>query len=48
MDNIKDENLKRLGKHIANELIELAIQNKVNIDWVKEDTKDHMIGELAR
>jgi hypothetical protein len=48
MDNIKDENLKRLGKHIANELIELAIQNKVNIDWVKEDTRDHMIGELAR
>ena len=48
MDNIKDENLKRLGKHIANELIELAIQNKVNIDWVKEDTKHHMIGELAR
>ena len=48
MDNIKDENLKRLGKHIANEVIELAIQNKVNIDWVKEDTKDHMIGELAR
>ena len=48
MDNIKDENLKRLGKHIANELIELAIQNKVNLDWVKEDTKDHMIGELAR
>jgi len=48
MDNIKDENLKRLGKHIAKELINLAIENKVDIDWIKEDTKDHMIGELAR
>jgi len=48
MDNIKDENLKRLGKFIAEELINAAIQNKVDIDWIKEDTKDHMIGELAR
>jgi hypothetical protein len=48
MDNIKDENLKRLGKFIAEELINTAIQNKVDIDWIKEDTKDHMIGELAR
>ena len=48
MDNIKDDNLKRLGKHIANELINLAMESKVNIDWIKEDTKDHMIGELAR
>jgi hypothetical protein len=48
MDNIKDENLKRLGKHIAKELINLAIENKVDIDWIKEDTRDHMIGELAR
>ena len=48
MDNIKDDNLKRLGKHIANELINLAIESKVDIDWIKRDTKDHMIGELAR
>ena len=48
MDNIKDENLKRLGRFIAEELINTAIQNKVDIDWIKEDTKDHMIGELAR
>ena len=48
MDNIKDENLKRLGKFIAEELINTAIQNKVDIDWIKEDTKDHRIGELAR
>jgi hypothetical protein len=48
MDNIKDENLQRLGKHIAKELINLALENKIDIDWIKEDTKDHMIGELAR
>jgi hypothetical protein len=48
MDNIKDDNLKRLGKHIANELVNLALEDKVKIDWIKKDTKDHMIGELAR
>tara|TARA_Y100000401_G_scaffold23166_1_gene15710 strand:+ start:326 stop:613 length:288 start_codon:yes stop_codon:yes gene_type:complete len=48
MDNIKDENLKRLGKFIAEELINVAIENKVDIDWIKRDTRDHMIGELAR
>ena len=48
MDNIKDENLKRLGKFIAEELINLAIENKVDIDWIRRDTRDHMIGELAR
>ena len=48
MDNIKDENLKRLGKFIAEELINVAIENKVDIDWIKQDTRDHMIGELAR
>ena len=47
MDNIKDENLKRLGKFIAQELISLAKDTDVN-DWIEENMKDHMIGELAR
>ena len=47
MDNIRDENLKRLGKFIAQELIDLG--REINSeDWIEENMKDHMIGELAR
>lgn len=47
MDNIKDENLKRLGKYIAEALIELAKYTDDD-DWVEENMKDHIVGELAR
>ena len=47
MDNIRDENLKRLGKFIAEELINLAKETNSE-DWVEENMRDHMIGELAR
>ena len=47
MDNIRDENLKRLGKFIAEELIRLA-KDTDSEDWIEENMKDHMIGELAR
>ena len=47
MDNIKDENLKRLGRFIAEELIRLAKETN-NEDWIEENIKDHMVGELAR
>ena len=47
MDNIKDENLKRLGRFIAEELIDLARETNSE-DWVEENMRDHMIGELAR
>ena len=47
MDNIKDENLKRLGKFIAQELIESAKQTSAD-DWIEENIRDFTIGELAR
>jgi hypothetical protein len=47
MDNIKDDNLKRLGKHIAEELISLA-KDSDNEDWIEENMRDHLVGELAR
>jgi hypothetical protein len=47
MDNIKDENLKRLGKFIAQELIESAKQTNAD-DWIEENIRDFTIGELAR
>tara|TARA_R110002020_G_scaffold145141_1_gene318396 strand:+ start:728 stop:1006 length:279 start_codon:yes stop_codon:yes gene_type:complete len=47
MDNIKDENLKRLGKFIADELINRALETK-DEDWIETNIKDHAIGELAR
>jgi len=47
MDNIKDENLKRLGKHIAEALIDQALLTERD-DWVEANIKDHAIGELAR
>ena len=47
MDNIKDGNLKRLGKFIAESLMDLA-KNTDKEDWIEENMRDHMIGELAR
>ena len=47
MDNIKDENLKRLGKYIAEALIDQALMTERN-DWIETNIKDHAIGELAR
>ena len=47
MDNIRDENLKRLGKFIAEELINLG-KETISEDWIEENMRDHMIGELAR
>ena len=47
MDNIKDENLRRLGKYIAQELIDSAKQTSAD-DWVEENLRDFTIGELAR
>ena len=47
MDNIKDGNLKRLGKFIAESLMDLA-KNTDKEDWIEENMRAHMIGELAR
>ena len=47
MDNIKDENLKRLGKYIAESLIDLALETNAD-DWMETNIRDHSIGELAR
>ena len=47
MDNIKDENLRRLGKYIAQELIDSAKQTSAD-DWIEENLRDFTIGELAR
>ena len=47
MDNIKDENLKRLGKYIAEALIAQALLTERD-DWIETNIKDHAIGELAR
>ena len=47
MDNIKDENLKRLGRFIAEGLVDLA-RDTDKEDWIEENMRDHIIGELAR
>ena len=47
MDNIKDENLKRLGKYIAESLFDLS-RNTDREDWIEENMRDYTIGELAR
>ena len=47
MDNIKDENLKRLGNYIAQEFINLA-RETTKTDWVETNVRDYSIGELAR
>ena len=47
MDNIKDENLRRLGKYIADALIDNALAT-TGEDWIESNIRDHTIGELAR
>ena len=47
MDNIKDENLRRLGKYIADALIDNALVT-TGEDWIETNIRDHTIGELAR
>ena len=47
MDNIKDDNLKRLGKHIAQALIEAAMEENGD-EWIVDESRDHLVGELAR
>ena len=47
MDNIRDENLKRLGRYIAEALIDSARQTNSE-DWIEENIRDFTIGELAR
>ena len=47
MDNIKDDNLKRLGKHIAQALIEAAMEENGD-EWIIDESRDHLVGELAR
>jgi len=44
MDN---NELRLLGSYIAESLIEQALQTTSD-DWASEDTRDHIIGELAR
>ena len=47
MDNIRNENLKNLGRFIAEALIDIA-RDTDKEDWIEENMKDHTIGELAR
>ena len=47
MDNIKDENLKRLGKYMAQALIDQALLTEKD-DWIETNIRDHAVGELAR
>tara|TARA_R100001443_G_scaffold76442_1_gene83901 strand:+ start:2875 stop:3162 length:288 start_codon:yes stop_codon:yes gene_type:complete len=47
MDNIREENLKKLARFIAEELVNLAKETSGD-DWSTTNIKDHQIGELAR
>ena len=47
MDNIRDENLKRLARLIAEELVNLG-QEMRGEEWIETNIRDHAIGELAR
>ena len=47
MDNIHDDNLKKLARFIAEELVDLAKETSGE-DWSTTNIKDHQIGELAR
>ena len=47
MDNIKDENLRRLGRFIAEELMNKAMETSGE-DWIESNVRDYTIGELAR
>ena len=47
MDNIREENLKRLARLIAEELVNLG--KEINgEEWIETNIRDHAIGELAR
>ena len=47
MDNIREENLKKLAKFIAEELVILGKETDRE-DWMETNIRDHTIGELAR
>ena len=47
MDNISDDNLKRLAKFIAEELINLAKDTQQE-DWIETNIRANAVGELAR
>ena len=47
MDNIKDDNLKRLARYIVEAFIDNALSTNRE-DWVETNIKDHLVGELAR
>ena len=47
MDNKREENLKKLARFIAEELINLGKEMRGD-DWVDTNIRDHAIGELAR
>ena len=47
MDNIRDENLKKLGKYIADALINHSLRTTKD-DWIESNIRDYTIGELAR
>ena len=47
MDNIKDDNLKRLARYIVEAFIDNALSTNKE-DWVETNIKDHLVGELAR
>ena len=47
MDNISDDNLKRLAKFIAEELMNLAKDTQQE-DWLETNIRDNAVGELAR
>ena len=47
MDNISNDNLKRLAKFIAEELINLAKDTQQE-DWLETNIRDNAVGELAR
>ena len=46
-NNIKDENLRKLGAYIAESLIDQAMMT-VGEDWIDTNIRDHAIGKLAR
>ena len=47
MDNIREENLKKLARFIAEELVNLG-KETYGEEWIDTDRRDHHIGELAR
>ena len=47
MDNIRDGNLKKFGKYIADALIDHALETTED-DWIESNIRDQTIGELAR